>query len=167
MKSQSMRYLAIAGCVAGLAALLVSCAKSTTQTAKPAPAEQMAMAAMVTAGPDLIVTNVSAPASASRGSTINVVHVTANIGNQVSAGTSKNYFYLWPICSNITTGYINPQLVGSIMAGKFKTLTDSSFIVPTNAALGANYIIVLTGITAADVNHANDTNCTCTINITQ
>ena len=115
--------------------------------------------------PDLTVTSVSAPSSASLGSTIKVVHVTMNISSN-TCGSSSTKFYL---CTNnvaYANGYRNGQAVPALFGGGSVQMTNLTFIIPTNAKLGANYIIVVCGFGITDSNWSNNTNNTTTINIT-
>jgi len=113
--------------------------------------------ASLTAGslPDLTITALSAPASISTGSTINVIHTTKNIGT-APAGTSVSKFYL--CTNNVACGPINQQSVPSIAVGASKTLTNTSFTIPATQPLGTNYIVVICGTTTSESSKANNTN---------
>lgn len=117
------------------------------------------------AASDLTVTSVSAPSSASLGSTIKVVHVTMNISSNPCV-TSSSKFYL---CTNnfaYTSGFRNSQSIPALAGGASVQMTNLSFIIPTNNTLGTNYIIVVCGFGITDSNWSNNTNNTTTINIT-
>ena len=157
MKNQVSRSLAAIGCMLGLTALIAG-------TAVPQETKTPADASPQLAGIDLTVPVVTAPSSATRGGTISVVHKTKNIGT-TTALTPTSKFYL---CTNNVAyagGFINQQNLGLIAAGSAKTLTNFTYTIPTNAVLGANYIIVVTGFGIIDVDWSNNTNSTTTINI--
>ena len=114
---------------------------------------------------DLTVTNVIAPASASRASTVNVVTVTMNISSNIAA-TSSSKFYL---CTNnfaYTSGFIGSQSVPSLSGGQSVQLTNRNYIIPKTATLGIHYVIVVCSFGVTDANLSNNTNNTTTINIT-
>jgi len=114
---------------------------------------------------DLTVTSVSAASSASLGSTIKVVHVTMNISSNACGSSSTKFF----LCTNnvaYTSGLRNTQAVPGLLGGRSVQMTNLTFIIPSNATLGANYIIVVCGFGITDSNWSNNTNNTTTINIT-
>lgn len=106
------------------------------------------------AGPDLTITSLSAPTNAARGATISVVHTTKNVGNTL-AGLSSTKFYL---CTNqVACSERNSQSVPALGAGVSKTLTNTSFSVPADQALGTNWIIGVCGYNISQPT-GNDTN---------
>ena len=120
----------------------------------------------IAAGPaDLTVTSVSAPSSTSLGSTIKVVHVTMNISSNTCASTSTKFF----LCTNTVAyanGLRNTQSIPALLGGGSIQMTNLTFIIPTNATLGANHIIVVCGFGITDSNWSNNTNTTTIINLT-
>jgi hypothetical protein len=117
------------------------------------------------AATDLTVTNVSAPSTASLGSTIKVVHVTMNISNTPCASSSSKFY----LCTNnfaYANGLRNTQAVPPLSGGGSFQETNTQFIIPSNAKLGTNYIIVICGFGIVDSNWSNNTNNTTRINIT-
>jgi hypothetical protein len=106
------------------------------------------------AGPDLTITSLSAPTNAARGATISVAHTTKNVGDQL-AGFTTTKFHL---CTNNTAcGYRNQQSVPSLAPGASKTLTNTSFSVPADQALGTNWIVGVCGFGITQPT-GNDTN---------
>lgn len=106
---------------------------------------------------DLTITSLSAPATASQGTTISVIHTTQNIG-AAFAGSSTSKFYL---CTNdvaYASGYRNQQTVGALAMGASKTLTNTTFSVPADQPLGTNYVIVICGIGLTESDKTNNTN---------
>jgi len=100
-------------------------------------AGQIAIAGSAT--PDLVVTAVSAPASASVGKSISISSCIRNSGD-----ASSSYFYVYFYLSEdrtIGTGdmYLGKVFVPSLLAGSEKTLAYSA-IIPTTAAPGTWYI---------------------------
>ncbi|HUJ70692.1 MAG TPA: hypothetical protein VLZ30_00500 [Verrucomicrobiae bacterium] len=118
------------------------------------------------AGSDLTVTSVSAPASASLGSTISVVHATSNISSNPCA-TSTSKFYLSTNTFAYTSGLRNTQVLPALVGGGSVQETNRAFIIPTTATVGTYHIIVVCGFGIQDYNLSNNTNTTTTINITR
>jgi hypothetical protein len=58
------------------------------------------------------------------------------------------------------------QTVPALLGGGSVQMTNLTFIIPTNATLGANHIIVVCGFGITDSNWSNNTNNTTIINIT-
>ena len=119
----------------------------------------------VIAAADLTVTSVSAPSSASLGSTIKVVHVTMNISSNACGSSSTKFF----LCTNnvaYANGLRNTQAIPPFAGGGSFQATNTQFIIPSNAALGANHIIIVCGFGITDSNWSNNTNTTTVINIT-
>jgi|GEM_PF-2295373 len=112
----------------------------------------------VLAGPDLALTNLSGPASAARGATIEVIHTTKNIGT-LPASSSTSRFYL---CTNtVASGsQINQQTVPALAVNAIVTLTNNTFTIPSLTPLGTNYIIGVCGFGITDSNPSNNTNST-------
>jgi hypothetical protein len=156
MKVTSTQRIAVAGL--SLALGLLGCGGPTppgteSATEKPAATAKM-MAPMALY--DLTVLSVSAPASAARNATINVVHTTKNVGTAL-APSSTSKFHL--CTNNVACGLINSQSVPGLAAGASKTLTNSSFTIPAGQPLGTNYIVVVCATNLAD-NKSNNTNST-------
>ena len=121
--------------------------------------------AMATGPADLTVTSVSAPSSASLSSTIKVVTVTMNISSNVCGSSSTKFF----LCTNTVAyanGLRNTQSIPALLGGGSIQMTNLTFIIPTNATLGANHIIVVCGFGITDSNWSNNTNTTTIINLT-
>ena len=121
--------------------------------------------AMATGPADLTVTSVSAPSSASLSSTIKVVTVTMNISSNVCGSSSTKFF----LCTNnvaYANGTRNTQTIPALLGGGSFQATNTQFIIPSNATLGTNYIIVVCGFGITDSNWSNNTNNTTRINIT-
>lgn len=117
------------------------------------------------AASDLTVTSVSAPSSASLGSTIKVVHVTMNLSsNTCPSSTSK--FYLCTNSFAYATGLRNTQAVPLLGSQASFQETNLTFIIPTTATVGEYHVIVICGYGITDPNWSNNTNSTTTINIT-
>jgi hypothetical protein len=132
-----------------LALALVGCEQQTAT-------EKLAAGPM--AAPDLTITALSGPASAATGTTISVIHTTKNIGT-APANSSTTKFWL---CTN-TTVYgspINQQAVPALAVGVSKTITNTTFIIPTSQPLGTNYIIAVCGFGISELSKANNTNST-------
>ena len=120
----------------------------------------------IAAGPaDLTVTSVWAPSSTSLGSTIKVVHVTMNISSNTCISSSTKFY----LCTNnigYANGFRNSQSIFALGGGQSFQATNLTFIIPSNAMLGTNYIIVVCGFGITDSNWSNNTNSTTKINIT-
>jgi hypothetical protein len=117
------------------------------------------------AASDLTATSVSAPGSASLGSTIKVVHVTMNISSNPCISSSSKFY----LCTNnfaYANGFRNSQSIPALAGGASAQRTNLLFIIPTNNTVGTSYIIVVCGFGITDSNWSNNTNNTTTINIT-
>jgi hypothetical protein len=141
MTSTRTQRIITAAAVLSLTAVISGCQQN--QSASP------------TALPDLTITSLSAPASASTGATINVIHTTKNIGTGTANG-SVSKFYL--CTNNVACGYINSQNVPLLLAEASKTLTNTTFTVPTTQPLGTNYLVVICGTATLESSKANNTN---------
>ena len=95
---------------------------------------------VVRVGPDLIVSALSAPATAAAGGTINVSDTTKNQGGG-SATTSTTRFY-WSTNTVVDASdlVIGTRSVPPLAAGESASIT-TTLTVPANAAAGAYYVI--------------------------
>lgn len=143
--------------VLGLLALFAACNTPTSTgsgSGEPAPGGL----------PDLTLTSVTGPANATRGSTVNVIYVTRNLSNDM-ANPFATKFYLTnaPVAS--TVSFVNTINEIALAGNTSRQATNTQFVIPSNAKLGTNYVIVVTAIGIMEVNKSNNTNTSCKINI--
>jgi subtilase family serine protease len=109
--------------------------------------------------PDLKVHSVSAPSSASRGTSISVSDVTTNIGT-ANAGQSTSEIYISTNINDVTaTWLVTNHTVSAIARGK-SWPWSGSVGVPASQPLGTNYYIVVANHDhlLSELNYNNNTN---------
>jgi hypothetical protein len=107
-------------------------------------------------GPDLVVSAITAPTSAVRGSTIKIKDTTKNSGGgDVGASTTKLY-----LSTNSTwdagDAYLGERMVASLAAGTSNAV-ETSVIIPSGIATGTYYIIAVSDANKVVV-ETNETN---------
>jgi subtilisin family serine protease len=121
---------------------------------------------VVKVGPDMIVSAMSAPASAAAGATITISDTTRNQGGG-SAGPSTTRFY-WSANTTIegTDQVIGSRAISLLAAGASATLS-TTLTVPTNATAGTYYIIAQAdaAIEIAETTENNNTKASSAIKV--
>ena len=109
--------------------------------------------------PDLKVHSISAPGSASRGTSISVSDVTTNFGT-ANAIQSTSDVYICTNLNSVTSGcWVTNHIVAPIAKGK-STTWSGSVTVPASQHLGTNYYIVVANGNrlVGELNYNNNTN---------
>ena len=122
--------------------------------------------AAINVGSDLVVTAMSAPASAAAGGTISVTDTTKNQGGGSAAATSTRFYWSTNTSVDASDQVLGNRSVPIIAAGVSNTAT-TTLTVPANAATGTYYIIAQAD-GAAELTEAvetNNTRATAAINV--
>lgn len=169
MKQSYTRFVWAGVIVLAAAVVITLCrAQNEGDTASPPLADGEATPYTDTSGvdvtpfallPDLKVYSVSAPSSASRGTTISVSDVTTNVGN-VGSPQSVTDIYICTDVNHVTTScWVTNHTTAGIQVGKSWPWTGP-VAVPANQPLGTNYYIVVANGNRQvnEANYANNTN---------
>jgi len=111
----------------------------------------------VTVGPDLIVSALTAPSSASRGSVVTVGDTTRNAGSANAGATSTRYYLSKDATYSPTDLLLASRSVPALAAGTSNSGTITSRI-PSTALAGTYYLIAVADAARAVVEASENNN---------
>ena len=107
--------------------------------------------------PDLVISALSTPATASAGSAINVTDTTTNIGSITAAATTTGYYFSTGTTLNSGATLLGNRSVSSLAAGQ-GTSGSASVTIPSGTSPGTYYIFAVAddGSAITEANYKNN-----------